>query len=79
METRNGKVVVVVRPGRRTGSVLTWIRQLLPGALLLVASASLPTTEPAEGGSIVVEADDIDSPMSLADALVKGRVGTARE
>lgn len=75
METRKGNVVVVVRPGRRTGPVLIWIRQLLPGALLLVAPASLPTMEPAEGDSIVVEADDIDSPMSLADALAKSRVG----
>lgn len=66
-----GQVVVVVRPGRRTGPVLAWLRQLLPAAVLLVAPAGLPAAGPAGDDALVVEADDIDSPMALADALAR--------
>lgn len=79
MGTRSGKVVVLVRPGRRTGPVLGWLRQLLPAAILLIAPASPPAMEPGEGGSIVVEANDIDSPMALAHALTRNRVVTTRD
>jgi hypothetical protein len=78
MESGDGKVVVVVRPGTRTATVLVWLRQLVPAAILLVAPASLPPGDLADDDPIVIEADDIDSPMSLADALAKGHVGAAR-
>ena len=78
MDTGNGVVVVVVRPGRRTGTVMTWLRQLLPAAVLLVAPASPPPSAPGapdEGDAIVLEADEIESPMALADALAKVHAG----
>ena len=78
METPGGKVVVVVRPGTRTATVLVWLRQLVPAAVLLVAPAGLPTGETSEEDPIVVEADEIDSPMSLADALAKRQVMVTR-
>lgn len=77
MEAGNG-VVVVVRPGRRTGTVMTWLRQLLPAAVLLVAPASPPPSSPGaqdEGDVIVLEADEIESPMALADVLAKVHAG----
>jgi len=71
-------VLVVVRPGRRTGTVLAWLRQLLPAAVLLVSPATFPPAATDEA-SIVIEADDVDSPLSLADALARAREGTASE
>ncbi|HSN92314.1 MAG TPA: hypothetical protein VLS93_13875 [Anaeromyxobacteraceae bacterium] len=71
MATGGERVVVVVRPGVRTPTVLAWLRQLLPAAMLLVAPASLPPDEAGESDAIVVEADDFDSPMSLADAVAR--------
>jgi len=41
-------------------------------------AASLPPGDLADDDPIVIEADDIDSPMSLADALAKGHVGAVR-
>ena len=79
METRDERVVVVVRPGKRTGPVLVWLRQLLPAAVLLVVPASLPAAGTTEDDAIVVEADGIDSPMSLADALAKSHVGAVHD
>ncbi len=83
METRSGKVVVVVRPGRRTGPVLAWLRLLLPAAVLLVSPAALPAAGAGagegEGDAIVVEADGIDSPMALARALAMSADGISRE
>ena len=80
METRDERVVVVVRPGKRTGPVMIRLRQLLPAAVLLVAPASLPTLEVlSEVDSIIVEADEVDSPMSLADAIAKSHVGAVRD
>ena len=81
METRSGKVVVVVRPGRRTGPVLAWLRLLLPAAVLLVSPAALPAAGAGagEGYAIVVEADGIDSPMALARALAMSADGISRE
>lgn len=76
MEAGAGKIVVVVRPGVRTPTVLAWLRQLLPAAILLVAPVSKLPDEAGHEDPIVIEADDFDSPMSLADALAKLHVET---
>ncbi len=56
--------------------MLAWLRQLLPAAILLIA----PAAPPRDGGdAIVVDAEDIDSPMSLADALAKGQARVDRD
>lgn len=67
---------MVVRPGRRTRTVLAWLRQLLPAAVLLVSPMSFPVAAPEEA-SLVVEADEVDSPMSLAHALARARQAAA--
>lgn len=75
MGTGRGRVVVVVRPGRRTGLVLRWLRQLLPAAVLLVTPASSPGPEGDDAEVLLVEADEVESPLQLADALAKGLPG----
>jgi hypothetical protein len=72
METESHAVVIVLRPGSRTGAIRGWIRRLLPTALLLVAPVSLP---PALAGDVIVlDEDEVASgPLSLADALVRHR------
>jgi hypothetical protein len=63
-----GRVVVVVRPGARSGTILEWLRRLLPAALLLLAPASIP-----DGANVItIDADEVISgPLSLADALTR--------
>ncbi len=69
----DARLLVVVRGARDTGTLLAWLRQLLPAAVLLMAPAALPYF-PGDGeDAIVVDAEDIDSPMALADALAKGQ------
>lgn len=51
--------------------MLAWLRQLLPAAVLLIAPAASSLGDGRD--AIVVDAEDIDSPMSLADALAKGQ------
>jgi len=58
--------VVVLRPGRRTEVVGRWLRQLLPAATLLVGAPGLP-----RDGALVLNPDEIESPMALAAALTK--------
>lgn len=72
METRPHAVVIVLRPGPRTGTIRAWIRRLLPTALLLVAPVTLPRD--LSDDAIVLDEDDVVSgPLSLADALCKHR------
>jgi hypothetical protein len=78
METRPRKVVVI-GSARRTGAVLRWLRLLLPAAVLVVSQVDPPSFELAEGEAIVLESDDIDSPMALADALAKGHLPHVRD
>jgi hypothetical protein len=61
-------VVIVVRPGARTRTVLGWLRRLLPAAILLVSSANLG--EAGAGELIVLENVDVEAgPLGLADAI----------
>ncbi len=70
-----GRVVVLVRPGARTGTVLAWLRRLVPAALLLLAPASLPD----DARVITLDADEVLSgPLSLADALARKAAGPAQ-
>ncbi len=72
MEIQPARVVIVVRPGPRTRTILGWLRQLVPAALLVVASANLPP--PAPPDVITLDEDDVASgPLSLADALTRHR------
>ncbi len=80
MDATGEKVGVVVRPGKRTRTVLVWLRQLLPAAVLLVSPAGAPAPDAPDGAAgdasdaapIVIEADAVESPMSLAAALARG-------
>lgn len=71
-EPRPSPLVIVVRPGARTRSILGWLRQLVPAALLVVAAADLPP--PVPPAAIVLDEEDVPSgPLSLADALMRHR------
>ncbi len=61
----------LVRRGRMTRSVLIWCRQLLPAAVLLVAPFSPPPDPPPDDETIVLDADEIDSPLALAHAIAR--------
>ncbi len=63
------KLVVVVHPGNRTGTVLSWLRMLLPAALLLV----WPVPPPTGADVLEIDSDECPSGLSLADALAKAR------
>ncbi|HSB18858.1 MAG TPA: hypothetical protein VLD85_02485 [Anaeromyxobacteraceae bacterium] len=66
----NRKLVVVVR--HDTGTVLGWLRKLLPAAVLLVAPVDLPATDQAD--VITVDADEVLSgPLYLAATLTRHR------
>lgn len=70
-------LVIVVRPGSRTRTILGWLRQLLPAALLVVAAADLPPPVPPD--AIVLHEEEVASgPLSLADALTRHRAAGAR-
>jgi hypothetical protein len=70
METGPSGLMIVVRPGSRTRSILAWLRQLLPAALLVVAAANLPVRPDA----VVLDEEEVASgPLSLADALLRNR------
>lgn len=66
-------IVVLVRRGRMTGRVLAWCRQLLPAAVLLVSPLAPPADAPVDDDAIVLDADEIDSPMALAHAIARAR------
>jgi hypothetical protein len=71
-ETR--RLVVVVRPGRRTKTILAWLRQLLRTALLLVAPANVPA--PISGEVVCIDADEVPSgPLSLAALVMERATG----
>jgi hypothetical protein len=61
-------VVIVVRPGARTRTVLGWLRRLLPAAILLVSSANFGDAVASE--LIVLDNVDVEAgPLGLADAI----------
>ncbi len=72
MEAKESRLVIVVRPGARSRTILGWLRQLVPAALLVVAAVNLPP--PAPPDVITIDEDDVASgPLSLADALIRQR------
>jgi len=61
-------IVIVVRPGVRSRTVIGWLRRLLPAAILLVSSANFG--DAVAGELIVLENVDVDAgPLGLADAI----------
>ncbi len=77
MEPGPSPLVIVVRPGSRTRTILGWLRQLVPAALLVVAAADLPPPAPPE--AIVLDEEEVASgPLSLADALTRHRASGAK-
>ena len=61
-------IVIVVRPGVRSRTVIGWLRRLLPAAILLVSSANFG--DAGAGELIVLENVDVDAgPLGLADAI----------
>jgi hypothetical protein len=69
------RLVIVIRPvsdRRRLPEMLTWLRWLVPAALLLVAPAKIPEFPDAE----VIQldcADGYDGPLSVASMLERSR------
>lgn len=67
------QLVIVIKPTadrRRLPEMLTWLRWLLPAALLLVAPTRLPELPDAE----VIQldcADGFDGPLSVASMLAR--------
>lgn len=66
---RDKTVVVLVRPGKKigTGTIASWLRRLVPAAVLLVA----PVVPPAGAEVVAIEADEVSGPLTLADAIVR--------
>ena len=59
-------VVIVVRPGVSTRTLLGWLRRLLPAAILLVSSAKFGEAVASE----LIENIDVEAgPLGLADAI----------
>lgn len=76
-EPEPSPVVIVVRPGVRTRTILGWLRQLVPAAMLVVAAAAPPP--PVPPGAIVLDEEEVASgPLSLADALIRHRASEVR-
>lgn len=70
MKSDCSRVVIVVRPGSRTRAITTWLRKLLPAAVLIVAT----TTRPIPRADVIIDEEDVVSgPLSLADALLRNR------
>jgi hypothetical protein len=66
-------LVIVVPAGPRTRTLLAWLRQLVPAAVLLVASP-VPGPLPRDVEVIALDTDTTDaSPLSLADTIAKIR------
>ncbi len=73
MGGRTRRLVVLVPAGRRGETLLGWLRQLLPAAVLMVAPPSFPVSPPSSEEVLVVDAQDVDSPLSLADAVARAQ------
>lgn len=78
MSSGGRRVVVVVRPGasaRRSREVVTWIRALLPAAILLVGAGAAASPCAADVDEVItLDVDSVESgPLSLADALARVR------
>jgi hypothetical protein len=73
MNRSRRKVVVLLHAGRRAETLLGWLRQMLPAAILLATPAALPALPSAPEDALVVDAQDIDSPLSLADAIARAQ------
>lgn len=70
MEPESSRLVIVVRPGSRTRTIMGWLRKLLPAAILVVAA----TSRPVRADAVIVDEEEIVSgPLSLADALLRNR------
>lgn len=63
-----GRVVVVVRSGARSETVIQWLRALLPAVMLALTPMQIP-----EGAQVVtIDADEVVSgPLALADLLAR--------
>ena len=73
MEKVPRRVVVLVHAGKRAETLLGWLRQLMPAAGLLLMPPAFPAVPPASDEVLVVDAQDVDSPLSLADALARAQ------
>ena len=62
-------VLVRVRSGTRARDVLRWLRWLVPTALLVTVPASAPLAAAAD--ALAIDADSVESPLSLAEALAR--------
>ena len=72
MKPQPSKLVILVAPGARAKTILQWLRQLVPAALLFVTAGS--PTPPVASDVVVLDEDAVASgPLSLADALVRRR------
>ena len=69
MKTDSSSLVIAVRPGSRTETIMSWLRKLLPAAVLVVAATSLP----ARADVVIDEEEVVSGPLSLADALLRKR------
>jgi hypothetical protein len=72
MEKEHRPVVMLLHAGKRAETLLEWLRQLVPAAVLLVTPPSL-TAVPSEPDALVIDAQDVDSPLSLADAVTRAK------
>jgi len=73
MQSKTPRLVIVVRPTpsrRRLPEVLSWLRALVPTALLLVAPVSLPDL--ADDDVIQLDCSDgLDGPLAVASMLAR--------
>jgi hypothetical protein len=64
-------VVVLLHAGKRAETLLGWLRQLVPAAVLLVTPPAFSAVQTVPDDALVVDAQDVDSPLSLADAVAR--------
>jgi hypothetical protein len=73
MGERKRRLVVLLPAGKRGETLLGWLRQLLPAAVLMIAPPSFAMSPPSPEEVLVVDAQEVDSPLSLADAIARAQ------
>jgi hypothetical protein len=73
MGGKSRRLVLLVPPGGRGDTLLGWLRQLLPAAVLMVSPPAFTASPPSSEEVLVVDAQDVDSPLSLADAIARAQ------
>lgn len=64
---RKNPLVIVIRPSRGAARLATWLRRLLPSALLFITPGDIP----AAGDAIVIEDAAEAGPLAVARQIAE--------